>query len=276
MNHFSPFNISLCMLANNTNRCSILSLSSHFYLLLNYSFSLATCSHNRRLLTKTSVTIVTSQSSFQQRIFSYKTSVTIVPYQSSSQYLTFLGKTSATIVTFLSSPQHHTSPCKTSETIVTFQPCAQSQHFSKKHQIQSSHSNLVLKNRYFPAITLDTIVTFQSSFFAFHLHKPQRFVTLARTTYTHLSHIKYLNPIFYIHIIVCNPFGILPGKRIPLHRCYTIKKSTSASNRKNVQAMIYYRDILVNVIYNFSHAESISFFLEARVGAGTIYKLFFY
>src|SRR5581483_7806609 len=247
MNHFSPFNISLCMLANNTNRCSILSLSSHFYLLLNYSFSLATCSHNRRLLTKTSVTIVTSQSSFQQRIFSYKTSVTIVTYQSSSQ--------------------HHTSPCKTSETIVTFQPCAQSQHFSKKHQIQSSHSNLVLKNRYFPAITLDTIVTFQSSFFAFHLHKPQRFVTLARTTYTHLSHIKYLNPIFYIHIIVCNPFGILPGKRIPLHRCYTIKKSTSASNRKNVQAMIYYRDILVNVIYNFSHAESISFFLEARVGA---------
>ena len=276
MNYASPFHISLPILINNTNKCPTLSLSSHFYLLLNHSFSLTTCSHNYRLLTKTSVTIVTFLSSAQYHVFPDKTSATIVTFLSSSQKSAFPAKTLDTIVTFLSSPQHFTSPYKTSDTIVTFLSGPQSQHFPTKHLIQSSHSNLVLKNRYFPAITLDTIVTFLSSFFAFHLHKSQRFATLAFITYPPLFHIKYLNPIFYIHAIVCNPIGILPGKRIPPHRCYTIKKSTGASNRKNIQAMIYYRDILVNVIYNFSHAESISFFLEARVGAETIYKLFFY
>src|SRR5579871_5888815 len=126
MNHF-PFNISMCTLANNTNRCSILSLSSHFYLLLNYSFTLTTCSHNHRLLTKTSVTIVTFQSIAQRHVFPDKTSATIVTFLSSSQKSAFPAKTLDTIVTFLSSPQHFISPCKTSETIVTFQPRAQSQ-----------------------------------------------------------------------------------------------------------------------------------------------------
>jgi hypothetical protein len=255
MNHSSPFHISLPILINNTNKYSTLSLSSHFYLLLNHSFALTTYNHNRRLLTKTSVTIVTSQSSSQRRVFSCKTSDTIVTFLSSSQKSAFPAKTLDTIVTFLSSPRRRTFSDQISVTIVTFLSNTQSQHSQPKHQIQSSHFYLVLKNRYFPTKTSATIVTFLSSFFAFHMHNPQHRGTLACVECTHLSHINCLKPYFHILIFVYNPFSILPGKRIPLHQCYTIKKSTGASNRKNIQAMIYYRDILVNVIYKFSHAS---------------------